>query len=90
MSKHTDQKPPRIWRRREEIVGYESQLIAASKRPTESVEISYPTAKALIEICQQARHIERLREQHPTSVGLQKLQDHRLSMLVKDYGEAAE
>lgn len=80
-------KRPRTWRTFNQIQGIEANLIAASKRPTEHVEISYPTAKALIEICQQARHIERLREQHPTSVGLQKLQDHRLSMLVKDYGE---
>lgn len=84
MSKHTKQKPPRIWRRREEIVGYEAQLIAASKRPTESVELPYLTAKALIEICQQARWVERMRETHPMSQALRDAQDAYLSMLVAE------
>lgn len=84
MSKHSDQQPPRIWRRREEIAGYESQLTVAAKRASEHVEIPYPVAKALIEICQQARWVERMREKHPMSQALRDAQDAYLSLLVTE------
>lgn len=75
MSKNTEQQPPRVWRTGQQIVGFESQLVAASRRASEHVEIPYPVAKALIEICQQARWVERMREKHPMSQALRGAQD---------------
>lgn len=84
MSKHTEQQPPRTWRSRDQIQGIEGNLIAAAKRSHENVEISYPMAKALIEICQQARWVERMREKHPMSQALRDAQDAYLSLLVTE------
>lgn len=84
MSKHVEQQPPRVWRTGQQIVGFESQLVAAAKRASEHVEIPYPVAKALIEICQQARWVERMREKHPMSQALRDAQDTYLSMLVAE------
>ena len=56
--------PPKKWRNERQIRGVQSQLQAAANasRDGEAGTVDLTTIRAAIEICEQARHIERNHE----------------------------
>ncbi len=84
MSSHTVQKRPKKWRSREQIAGVESQLTYALRYGYDDVTMPLTVAKALVEICQQARWIERLRERDVECLALRHAQDMQVAELLPE------
>lgn len=78
------QQRPKKWRTRDQIVGFEANVVSAIEQAngTNYGTLPLATLRGLVEICQQARWIELLRERDVECQSLQLAQDMQIAELI--------